>query len=109
MEEGADAKTVKTVVQLDGGNEYGISQKQYAINLTLMVLLFTCFSFMFWLVDFQQEYLGTDMYILFYANGVVCIVSGFFNMWLYPILGMKMLIIWTDSVGLLATLFLILV
>lgn len=43
---------VKTIVQLDGGNEYGITQKQYIINLILMVLLFSCYSFSFWLTDF---------------------------------------------------------
>ena len=73
-----------------------------------MVFLFSCYSFMFWLVDFQQEYLGTDMFVLFYANGVVCIVSGFFNLWLYPLLGMKVLILWTNSIGLVSTFFLIL-
>lgn len=63
-------------VKKDGGNEYGLSDREYITNVVLFCLLFTCFSFCFWLTDFQAEYLGTDIYVLFYAQGVVCIVSG---------------------------------
>lgn len=63
----------------DGGNLYGISNGKFVINIILMSLLFTCFSFCFWLSDFQAEYLGADMYIIFYANGFVCIISGQIN------------------------------
>lgn len=90
--EGGDAKTEH---KLDGGNVYGITQSEYIKNLIIMCLLFTCFSFCFWLVDFQQEYLGTDMFILFYAQGVVCIISGQLNLFLYPILGLRNLVFWT--------------
>lgn len=60
----------------DGGNEYGITNREYVINVILFCLLFTCFSFCFWLSDFQAEYLGADMYTLFYAQGVVCVLAG---------------------------------
>lgn len=102
---GFDAMTEK---KLDGGNEYGISTRQYTINLVILILLFSANSFIFWLGDFQQEYIGTDMYILFYANGVVAIISGYINLMLYPKIGMKWLLISTDSVGIIATLFIIL-
>jgi len=36
----------------DGGNEFGISDSDFYKNLALMCLLFTCFSFSFWLADF---------------------------------------------------------
>jgi hypothetical protein len=39
-------------VKKDGGNEYGITQNEYVINVILFSLLFTCFSFCFWLTDF---------------------------------------------------------
>lgn len=54
-------------VKKDGGNEYGITNSDYVKNVILFSLLFTCFSFCFWLSDFQAEYLGADIYILFYA------------------------------------------
>ena len=87
---GMDENQVK---RRDGGNEYGLTDGQYYTNLILMCLLFTCFSFSFWLVDFQIEYLGTDIYVLFYANGVVCILSGQINLLVYGYLGIKRLII----------------
>ena len=90
--EGGDAKTEH---KLDGGNVYGITTPQYIKNLVLMCLLFTGFSFCFWLTDFQQEYLGTDIFILFYAQGIVCIISGQLNLFLYPRLGLKNLVFWT--------------
>jgi len=65
--------------RIDGGNLYGLSTQTFVVNVVLMSLLFTCFSFCFWLSDFQAEYLGTDMYVIFYANGVVCIISGQIN------------------------------
>ena len=36
----------------DGGNEYGITFGTYVKNVILLSLLFTCFSFSFWLSDF---------------------------------------------------------
>ena len=50
-----------------------------------MCLLLSCYSFCFWLSDFQSEYLGTDIFILFYAQGVVCIISGPINLYFYEI------------------------
>ena len=74
-----------------------------------MCLLFTCFSFCFWLTDFQAEYLGTDMYIIFYANGVVCIISGQINLMLYGRLGMKVLILIVQSISIVAATYIVLV
>lgn len=54
--------------------------------------MFTMFSFSFWLIDFQQEYLGTDMYINFYIAGVVSIFAGQINLMLFPVLGMQRLV-----------------
>jgi isoprenylcysteine carboxyl methyltransferase (ICMT) family protein YpbQ len=42
------AKTVKA----DGGNEYGLTDREYYTNVVLFCLLFSCFSFNFWLTDF---------------------------------------------------------
>ena len=39
-------------VKKDGGNEYGLSDREYIINVVLFSLLFSCFSFCFWLTDF---------------------------------------------------------
>ena len=79
------------------------------LNVLLLTALFSCFSFSFWLTDFQLEYLGTDMYVLFYANGVVCIISGFINLLLYPKLGLKWLLVFTSIFGILSSLFMILI
>jgi hypothetical protein len=75
----------------EGGNEYGLSNREFYTNVVLFCLLFTCNSFLFWLVDFQTEYLGSDIYLLFYANGVVNIISGPINLVLYEKLGIKIL------------------
>lgn len=39
-------------VKADGGNEYGLSNREYYTNVILFCLLFSCFSFCFWLTDF---------------------------------------------------------
>jgi len=104
--EGFDAKTVR---RLDGGNEYGITMKQYVLNVILMSLLFSGFSFCFWLADFQAEYLGTDMYIIFYANGCICFVSGAINLLLYPKLGLKWLVVIVQSIAITSALFIVLI
>ena len=49
------------------------------------------------------------MYILFYANGVVTIISGYLNLILYPLLGLKYLVLIVGSFGVVAQLFLILI
>lgn len=36
----------------DGGNLYGVTNSQFIVNIIIMSLLFTCFSFSFWLADF---------------------------------------------------------
>lgn len=71
---------------------YPISNWQFGINLLMMCGMFTMFSFSFWLIDFQQEYLGTDMYVNFYIAGFVSIVSGNFNLVLFPMLGLRKLV-----------------
>jgi cation transport ATPase len=91
----------------DGGNEYGISEGEFVRSLILMCLLFTCFSFSFWLVDFQTEYLGTDIYLLFYINGIVCIVSGQINLLLYERLGMKVLVLIVQAITVLSSAYII--
>lgn len=96
-------------VKKDGGNEYGLSDREYIINVVLFSLLFSCFSFCFWLTDFQAEYLGTDIYILFYAQGAVCIVSGQLNLILYEKLGMKTLVIYCQIITVIAGTFIVLV
>lgn len=95
--------------KIGSGNEYGITTSQYIWNLIMMILLFTCFSFSFWLIDFQAEYLGTDIFILFYANGLVCIVAGNINLVLYPRLGLKWLIVCTQSVAILSASYMVMV
>lgn len=104
--EGADARTEH---KLDGGNEYGITNSQFLVRLLQLALLFTGFSFCFWLTDFQAEYLGTDMYILFYANGVVCIISGQINLLAYPRLGLKWLVVITQITAIISSSYIILV
>lgn len=99
------ARTVKA----NGGNEYGLTDREYYTNVILFCLLFTCFSFNFWLTDFQAEYLGTDMYVLFYAQGCVSIVSGQINLVLYDKLGFKSLIIYTQTITIAAATFIVLV
>lgn len=64
------------IVRKDGGNLYGITNSEFWANVAIMCLLFACFSFSFWLADFQVEYLGTNIFILFYSNGFVFIASG---------------------------------
>lgn len=36
----------------DGGNLYGLTNTQFVANLIIFSLMFTCFSFSFWLADF---------------------------------------------------------
>ena len=55
----------------------------------MMCGLFTMMSFSFWLIDFQQEFLGTNIYVNFYIAGFVTIFSGQCNIWLYEPYGMR--------------------
>ena len=59
----------------DGGNLYGLTQNEFYLNLLLISLLFCGSSFNFWLINFQLEYLGTNIFVLFLANGAVCIIA----------------------------------
>jgi hypothetical protein len=79
--------------KIDGGNLYNISTSRFISNVVLYSLLLSCFSFCFWLADFQAEYIGADVYVIFYINGACLIVAGMINQVLYPILGMKWLIV----------------
>lgn len=48
-----DAKTeIDMENRIDGGNLYGLSNSTFVKNVVLMSVLFTCFSFCFWLSDF---------------------------------------------------------
>ena len=49
------------------------------------------------------------MYVIFYVHGIVCFISGMLNQVLYPILGMKWLVIIVQSVAFLASIFIILI
>lgn len=109
LDPGAMSIQSSKTVKADGGNEYGISDREYYTNVVLFCLLFSCFSFNFWLTDFQAEYLGADMYVLFYAQGCVCIIAGQVNLFLYDKLGMKALIIYTQLITITAGVFIVLV
>ena len=71
--------------------------------------LFTMMSFSFWLIDFQQEFLGTNIYVNFYIAGFVSIASGQFNIWLYQPLGMRNLLLCVEFVMISSCTFIILV
>lgn len=62
--------------KVDPANEYGITNSEFILNTSMLALMFTCFSFCYWLSDFQAEYLGADIYVLFYAQGVIALVAG---------------------------------
>ena len=93
--------------KVDPANEFGLTQMQFIANVVLMTALFSCFSFCFWLSDFQAEYIGADIYILFYAQGVIAIVSGQIVLSLYDIIGTKMLIFYSTAVTLVSAAFII--
>lgn len=93
---------------MDPANEYGLTQMQVIANCVLMTALFCCFSFCFWLSDFQAEYIGADIYILFYAQGVISIVSGQIVLSLYDTIGTKMLIFYSTAVTLVSAGFIVL-
>jgi hypothetical protein len=93
----------------DGGNEFGLTWSQFVLNVFLMSLLATFYSFSYWLLDFQAEYLGTDIYILFYAQGIVTIISGYLNLLLYERLGLKFLVLIMQSINIVAGIYMVLV
>jgi hypothetical protein len=94
---------------IDGGNLYNLSNSRFALNVTLYALLLSCFSFSYWLAAFQSEYIGTDMYVIFYIQGAVCFLAGTLNQVLYPILGLKWLVIIVQTFSTLACFFIILI
>jgi len=53
--------------------------------------------------------MGTDIYILFYAQGLVCIIAGQINLMTYEWLGMKVLVIIAQCVNIVFTTYIILV
>lgn len=71
--------------------------------------LFSIFSFSFWLIDFQQEYLGTDIYVNFYVAGVVSCLAGQVNLALHPVMGMRELVHLSVSLMITSGLFIVLV
>ena len=69
---------------------YNISNEQYLVNLGMMSGLIIIFSFSFWLIDFQQEFLGNDIYLNFYVTGFVIIMSGQLVMFMFKPLGLRL-------------------
>ena len=57
-----------------------------------MMGFYIVFSFEFWLIDFQMEYLGDDLYLNFYLTGLVLVLSAKLSIWLYPKLGLRNLL-----------------
>jgi len=53
--------------------------------------------------------LGTDIFILFYVNGVVCIISGNINLLFYERCGMKLLVIIASSINAVSATYIVLV
>jgi len=64
----------------------------------MMSGLVIIFSFTFWLIDFQQEYLGNDIYLNFYVTGFVIIMSGQLVMFMFKPLGLRLWIQFCTSV-----------
>lgn len=87
---------------------YNITDEQYIVNLVMMSGLFIIFSFDFWLINFQQEYLGNDIYLNFYVTGFVLIVSGQLVMFLFKPLGLRLMIQVSTSMMMVAAIFIIL-
>lgn len=61
--------------QDSSGNKYNVTESQFYINLVVMSALYVIGTFMFWLIDFQLEYLGSNLYLNFYLAGFVLILS----------------------------------
>ena len=95
--------------KLARSGQYYITNQEFAINLAMMCGLFTMMSFSFWLIDFQQEFLGTNIYVNFYIAGFVSIASGQCNIWLYEPLGMRSLLFLVESIMIVSCTFIILV
>ena len=74
-----------------------------------MALLFTMFSFNFWLGNFQLEYLGTDIFVLIYANGIVNLASAYICKAYDHHIGTKNLVLYSQIIGIVAAIFIILV
>lgn len=56
------------------------------------MVLYIIFSFMFWLIDFQFEYLGSDIYFNFYLQGCVLLMSAQLMIAVYDTLGVRTLL-----------------
>ena len=56
-------------------NKYNITERQFSINLLVMMGMYVVGTFSFWLIDFQLEYLGNSLYLNFYLGGMVLILS----------------------------------
>ena len=78
------------------------------MNTAIQTALFSCFSFCFWLSDFQAEYIGADIYVLFYAQGLIAIISGQLVLIYYAELGMKKLTLWAIGLTIVSAIFIIL-
>ena len=69
-----------------------MSDLQFYNNLAVMCSLYVIAAFMFWLLDFQLEYLGSNLYLNFYLAGLVMILSAPSAISLYPKLGLHTLL-----------------
>lgn len=69
-----------------------MSEGQFYINLFVMICIFVIGTFQFWLIDFQLEYLGSNLYLNFYLAGLVLVLSAQTTIWLYSSLGLRLLI-----------------
>ncbi len=72
-----------------------------------MCFMFSIFSFCFWLIDYQQEYLGTDIYVNFYVAGFVAISSGHLNLVMHSRFGMKTSVQIIQAISILSCVFII--
>ena len=95
--------------KIEGGNIYGIPHGTYVKHLILFCILYACFSFCYWLIDFQMEYIGTDIFVLFYLNGIVIMLSGEIIFLIYPWLGMKYTVITAQALTLITAILLLMV
>ena len=74
-----------------------------------MSSLFAIMSFSFWLIDYQQEYLGNDIYVNFYVAGFVSIGGGQTTLIMYQKYGMKTVIQLVQCISIISCAFIVLV
>ena len=93
----------------DNANEYGVSDRQYYINVALSSVLFGLTSCSFYLIMFQIQYIGLNIFTLFYLSGVVMIMAGSLYKAVYEYLGLKHTILYLQVPSAVASLYLVLI